>query len=912
MSPSEREPFKLNFKRLVAFSILLLFLPYAYTGGMPVKAFPHASVPLATAAVPVLRQGDIWHYNLTIEGSSNESIRRTVPCGNVQCIMRGEVNAAYNDTLWIVPGNWSLVKEYCIGCDGYNVITNTVYTPPRQLFAFPLQPAESWWWNGTASGWTLSDSVTVSFSNPVSILRKVINETSVIVHAGSFDTFLVAEYGESGTVLDGYSWFSLEAETSVKAVSLDSTGGIIDSRELISYRIVGVNPGEFVRLGDISVDYESNDTTPGLAGSTLKGVDSIQANIQNVTGTSVTLEIVSNFKNGTQSMITNTTNISAGSPPPASPGPFVIEAGLHRGNSIPNWQGMFINYTRLLSYLGTLREVSVLNVTQTLQPPYTGWVRTVRFWDRATGFLLATRTDTNSTYVSNGYTYSTLESISARIVSTNLWQGFIPGIESGEWVKYGDFSASWVSNIPGDQNSLASYQDTYWQINKILGASGSNVSLESTIVFSNATGSKNYEISGNLQTGNGNLTSVCPLSCTLAANLRAGDPIFDPSYSPAAPTINQTLNRVYLGVHRRVNIVNLTSTFSDYLTGSSSSVAIYDQATGILLEYSYQNAATLQGYSRTASAHFRISETNLWNATRLPDFSLRSRPSLLAIQPGFSGTSIVILSSLHGFADTVNLSATLSPSGPTIGPVPKTMTVTAGPDYMNTSFPLTVSAAADTPGGGFNVTITATNGSITHTTIFTVLVVRPIQVECGRRGLCYIIANVTIFNIKSGANTIHFTAEGPHGITGYANLTIPLTSLPSIDNLQIIVDKGQLPRAAVETTMDLTGRSYLVYFTFIVHGPVNIDINLGSSASEPASALQFIRLDPTAMGILAVLILVIASLGFEAARKVRASRRGQRSSARRGPRGGKPRWLSSQKIGAYERISQPRERAFST
>src|SRR5437879_12952386 len=98
---------------------------------------------------------------------------------------------------------------------------------------------------GTDTDMNLSYSITVSFSNPVSILRKVINETSVIVHARSFDTFLVAEYGESGTVLDGYSWFSLEAETSVKAVSLDSTGGIINSREMISYSIVEVKPREF-------------------------------------------------------------------------------------------------------------------------------------------------------------------------------------------------------------------------------------------------------------------------------------------------------------------------------------------------------------------------------------------------------------------------------------------------------------------------------------------------------------------------------------------------------------------------------------------------------------------------------------------------------------------------------------------
>jgi len=175
-----------------------------------------------------------------------------------------------------------------------------------------------------------------------------------------------------------------------------------------------------------------------------------------------------------------------------------------------------------------------------------------------------------------------------------------------------------------------------------------------------------------------------------------------------------------------------------------------------------------------------------------------------------------------------------------------------------------------------------------------VIVIRPIQIECGRRDLCYIITNVTISNIKSGGNTIHFTAEGPHGITGYANLTIPLTSLPSLDNLQIIVDKSQLPPAAVDIKMDLAGRSYLVYFTFIVHGPVNIDVNLGSSASKPAPALRSITLDPTSMGILGILILVIASLGFEAARKLRSSRQGQGSSARSGAKR-KPRWLSTKK-----------------
>jgi len=219
LSPSERGPVKLSFKRLVAISILLLFLPYAYTGVMPVKAFQHANVPLATPAVPILRQGDIWHYNLTIERGSNESIRRTVPCGITHCIVDNEVNIGFNDTRWIVPGNWSLVREYCLGCDGFNVITNTTYNPPRQLFAFPLQTGQSWWWNGTASGRTSAANVNMNFSKPVSLLRKVINETSVTVHAGTFDTFLVAEYNQSGIVPDEYSWFSLVAESSVTPAS---------------------------------------------------------------------------------------------------------------------------------------------------------------------------------------------------------------------------------------------------------------------------------------------------------------------------------------------------------------------------------------------------------------------------------------------------------------------------------------------------------------------------------------------------------------------------------------------------------------------------------------------------------------------------------------------------------------------
>jgi len=905
MIPSDHGLFKPSISRLVALSVLLLLLPYPNTGSISTSASQFPNVPLAPPPVPVMRQGDIWHYHLRVEGNSTQSIRRRVTCGSSQCVVSSEVNVAYNDTRWIVPGNWSLVREYCVGCDGLNVTTNTMYSPAQQLFAFPLQPGESWWWNGTASGWTLdAKGVMTTFFNPVSIVRKVINETSITVPAGTFDTFLVAEFDGNGTVLDRYSWFSLEAGTSVKDIMLNSAGGVIDSRELISYRIVGVNPGEFILLADISVVYGSNDTSPQLAGSSLRDVDSIEVTIQNVTGTNVIFGIGSSFKNGTRSSTTNMTDISTGSPPPISIGPLIIEAGLRSGNSIPNWHGMSLNNTRDISYLGTIREVGILNSTQMLQPPLAGSIRLLRYWDRASGFLLATRTDINETYSRDGASYFLVESISARIVSTNLWQGYIPALRVGDWVKYGDFSGSWTSSIPGDQNTVESYQDTYWQIDKVSEVSGSDVSVGTTVAFNNATGSREYGFSGNVSAGSGNLTSFCLVPCILAANLRAGDHVADPVYSPTAPTINQTVDRIYLGVHRRVNILNITSTFSTPYNGSYRNVGIYDQATGVLIDFFYTNSLSYQNYTRIASAHYRITETNLWTATRLPDFRLSVLQAMLSLQPGASGASKVVLTSLHGFADSVNLAVAVSPRGPSLGPIPGRLTVTAAPAHLTSSFLLNVSASLDLPAGIFNVTLTGSNGLITHTTIFFVLVYRPVPVECGTKNICYLTANVTISNVKSAGSTIHFTADGPHGIMGYANVTIPSASLPNPNSLEVIVDKAPLPQSAVEIKLDSTGHGYLVHFTFRIHGPVNVDLLLGGPQLQPASHQPLIRLTPTGAGIIGVSVAILASLGVEAYRNVRARRRAKNSPEGSGGTERSPRWASVLKGELCRRISR--------
>jgi len=195
-----------------------------------------------TSATPLVRVGNTWHYQYSgPEQDSTEQILRNDTCGSAQCVVDQETNSAWNDTVWL-NRDWNLSREYYVDhTTPFNY--SYVYTPALQLYPFPLQPGESWWWNSTLTGWYTDQSGnhvdTATFSN----LRKVVNETMVIVPAGTFDTFLVAEYVQSGTVLHGYRWFSTDAKTSVKWEIFDQfTRAVSDSYTMTSYSLAAI-PG---------------------------------------------------------------------------------------------------------------------------------------------------------------------------------------------------------------------------------------------------------------------------------------------------------------------------------------------------------------------------------------------------------------------------------------------------------------------------------------------------------------------------------------------------------------------------------------------------------------------------------------------------------------------------------------------
>jgi hypothetical protein len=114
--------------------------------------------------------------------------------------------------------------------------------------------------------------------------------------------------------------------------------------------------------------------------------------------------------------------------------------------------------------------------------------------------------------------------------------------------------------------------------------------------------------------------------------------------------------------------------------------------------------------------------------TMPPDFAVSASPAAMTVSLGSSGTSTVTLTSLHGFAGTVNLAASVAPADTTASLSPIDPTASLSPTSLalsangTSSSTLSVSSSLLTTPGTYTVTITATSGTISHSTTVTVTV----------------------------------------------------------------------------------------------------------------------------------------------------------------------------------------------
>jgi hypothetical protein len=143
-----------------------------------------------------------------------------------------------------------------------------------------------------------------------------------------------------------------------------------------------------------------------------------------------------------------------------------------------------------------------------------------------------------------------------------------------------------------------------------------------------------------------------------------------------------------------------------------------------------------------------------------PDFSLSATPSSRSVGGSVTSTTYsVTITRLNGFSSPVTLTA----SGPLIGALG-----TFSPNPATTSSTLTVSIISSTPAGTYTFTLTGTSGSLSHSTLVTLVVSADFSLSASP-------ASRSINRGRSTTYTVTITAL--NGFTGSVNFAV--NGLPS-------------------------------------------------------------------------------------------------------------------------------------
>jgi len=494
----------------------------------------------------------------------------------------------------------------------------------------------------------------------------------------------------------------------------------------------GVSIGQYVTFGQIGVTFKGSGTPPSILSQLNQTqsltilVTAVNPSAKNVTATQTYL-----YKNGTTQSQILAGNVASGY---GNLSIWIIAGGLSAGDSLT--QGGY-------GFLG--------GITETVAKPYAGAVRPVNIlvaknlfynltavWDQSTGFLVEISEQVSELYL--GQTYS----IEAKVTTTNAWPssslpdfGFeatpqtSPVIHLGQSIMFSlnltsingysggvtltsQLLNSSLSNPPTlslGENTLqvpsgGSVQGTITfstSASTVLGlylfsVTGASSSLSHTATIAVYVIPPDYEI---LSTPS-NLTAAVGSSKTStitveALGLFSGTVNLAPSSS--TPLIQTSLD------HSSITLTPTTSIVNSTLTASVSSFTLPG-------DYS----ATVAGTSGTQQHSVTVPIT----ATG-PDFLLNTNVTRLAISPGSTGTAVIGLKSLAGFAGTITLSGSLY-GGLAVTLNPSAITLSSGSTSQST---VTISVPQNVVSGDYFVTITGASGILRHQIDFSVTVSQP-------------------------------------------------------------------------------------------------------------------------------------------------------------------------------------------
>jgi len=199
------------------------------------------------------------------------------------------------------------------------------------------------------------------------------------------------------------------------------------------------------------------------------------------------------------------------------------------------------------------------------------------------------------------------------ILFTSTVSGVTVGVKKDDWAKYGDFSASWSSNMPGQTkpSQIDDLANTDWAKVTVQSVSNTVVSVQYITHYKNGT-EKTTTQSCDIATGSGNLTLFI-----IPANLDKGDTISIlgvPTGIP--PIINDTVTRTYAGAQREVNHLGYHGSMVGL--GTVDFDIYWDKAKGIMCEYDVSMSMSSMGYTISQTMQMKIIETNMWAGGIIP------------------------------------------------------------------------------------------------------------------------------------------------------------------------------------------------------------------------------------------------------------------------------------------------------
>src|SRR5437870_4201053 len=348
-----------------------------------------------------------------------------------------------------------------------------------------------------------------------------------------------------------------------------------------------------------------------------------------------------------------------------------------------------------------------------------------------------------------------LSSLALHTFPASAQPNYSPGVKPGDSITYGEFSINGTTPYPPFPPNTTSLKLTVQTVN----SQTNNVNASLVYTFKNGTQST-QNLSGNTVTGEGNLFPYL-----VAANLTAGDLLFNSPYPYYPYLFNATVGRVYAGALRSVNVFNITLTNP----GQSVQALFYwDVQTGFLLDA----AETVNYPGQSFSIRFKATDTNVWTPNTGPDYSLdASTLSSAVIHRGESTSFRLDLTSLNGFADTINLTSSV-PTFRTTQPFSTIQppSITLNPNSVSLPADSTanalviVSANFTTTLGQYVIRVNATTSSINHRAELLVVLAPPDFIVDANPG------NLTIPQGTSKNSILTVTGRG--GFTGTVTLLL--------------------------------------------------------------------------------------------------------------------------------------------